>query len=353
MEEQTSTPIKLTSFSSQAGCSCKIAPAVLQQILQGNTAFQNTNLLVGNSANDDAAVFKISEEQAIVCTTDFFTPIVDDAFTFGQIAAANAISDVYAMGATPTLALGVLGFPTQKLPIEIAQQIIKGAIDICNKANIPLAGGHSIDIQEPIFGLNVTGTVAIKNIKQNNGAKVGDLLLLTKPIGIGMLTTAAKRDLLNKEETDFATQQLVLLNKVGEALGKIVGVTALTDITGFGLLGHATEMAKASAVSIQLQYNKIPLYQPAILLAEKRITPDASFRNWNAYSPTTNIASTVNMLQAFSFLPDPQTNGGLLMSVEPNSLQQVQTIFKNFGLEFFCEPIGEVIQRAEKLIYVV
>lgn len=353
MEESTSTPIKLTSFSSQAGCSCKIAPAVLQQMLQGNMALQNSNLLVGNSTNDDAAVYKINEEQAIVCTTDFFTPIVDDAFAFGQIAAANAISDVYAMGATPTLALSVFGFPTQKLPIEIAQQIIKGAIDTCTKANIPLAGGHSIDVQEPIFGLSVTGIVDLKNLKQNNGCKAGDVLMLTKPIGIGMLTTAAKRDVLNKEDIDFATQQLCLLNKVGEALGKIKGVTALTDVTGFGLLGHATEMAKASNLSLTLFYQKIPLYHQALALAEKRIVPDASFRNWNAYSPTTAIDKAVNMLQAFSFLPDPQTNGGLLVSVHPNSLKQVQEVFIAYGLTHFLEPIGEVMEKQEKLVYVV
>lgn len=353
MEEQKFAPIKLTSFSSQAGCSCKIAPAVLQQILHGNTSIINTNLLVGNNTNDDAAVYKINQEQAIVCTTDFFTPIVDDAFAFGQIAAANAISDVYAMGATPTLALSILGFPTQKLPVEIAQQIIKGAIDICTKANIPLAGGHSIDVQEPIFGLNVTGTVALKNIKQNNSAKVGDLLLLTKPIGIGMLTTAAKRDLLNQKEIEFTTQQLILLNKVGEALGKLESVTALTDVTGFGLLGHATEMAKGSGVSIQLHYHKIPLYKQAMPLAEKRIVPDASFRNWNAYSATTEIDKAVNMLQAFSFLPDPQTNGGLLVSIKPTDLGKVQTIFKEYGLENFCEPIGEVVEKGERLVYVL
>lgn len=353
MEEQTYTPIKLTSFSSQAGCSCKIAPAVLQQILQGNTALQNNNLLVGNNGNDDAAVYKINETQAIVCTTDFFTPIVDDPFAFGQIAAANAISDVYAMGATPTIALSILGFPTQKLPVEVAQKIIQGAIDTCNKANIPLAGGHSIDVQEPIFGLSVTGVVQLHHLKQNTGAKAGDLVLLTKPIGIGMLTTAAKRDLLNSEEIEFATQQLCLLNKVGEALGKLESVTAITDVTGFGLLGHTTEIAKASEVSIKINYAKIPLYEQAKVLAEKRIVPDASFRNWNAYSPTTEIDKTVNMLQAFSFLPDPQTNGGLLVTVQPNSLPQVQEVFKEFALQEFIEPIGEVVVKGDKWVYVM
>lgn len=352
MEETTFSPIKLTSFSSQAGCSCKIAPAVLQQILEGNTTLQNSNLLVGNLGNDDAAIYKINEEQAMVCTTDFFTPIVDDPFAFGQIAAANAISDVYAMGATPTIALSILGFPTQKLGADVAQKIIQGAIKTCSEANIPLAGGHSIDVQEPIFGLSVTGIVTIKNIKQNSGTKEGDLLFLTKPIGIGILTTAAKRELLTKEEIDFTTQQLCKLNKVGEALGKIEGVTAITDVTGFGLLGHATEMAKASNLSLQLSYNQIHLYEAAKPLAQKRIVPDASFRNWNGYSQTTHIDSQVNMLEAFSFLPDPQTNGGLLVSVNPNSLQEVQAVFKEYGLENFPQPIGKAISKQEKCIYI-
>ncbi len=351
--ETTTNNIKLTSFSSQAGCSCKIAPAVLQEILQGISVLPNENILVGNNTSDDAAVYKINEEQAIVCTTDFFTPIVDDAFAFGQIAAANAISDVYAMGATPTIALSILGFPTELLPTSIAQQIIKGAIDTCNKAKISLAGGHSIVTKEPIFGLSVTGTTSIQHLKKNNNAKVNDVLLLTKPIGIGMLTTAAKRDVLNKEDVDFATKELCKLNIVGQSLGKIKGVTAMTDVTGFGLLGHATEMAISSGVSMEIFYDKIPLYQQAKTLAEKRIVPDASFRNWNAYSSSTEISKSVNMLQAFSFLPDPQTNGGLLVSVQEENLQEVQELFMQFGLNDFCEPIGKVVTLKEKAIYVL
>ena len=238
-DQLTNGTVRLTQFSHGAGCGCKISPKVLDKILKSNfTLPDNKKLLVGNSSKDDAAVYDLENGQALISTTDFFTPIVDDAFDFGRIASANAIGDVYAMGGKPILAIAILGWPIDKLAPELAQKVIEGSRAICAEAGIPLAGGHSIDTAEPIFGLAVSGLVNIDHLKKNNTAKEGNLLFLTKPLGVGILTTAEKKGLLKEEHKQIAAEKMMQLNKVGEALGKLSGVTAMTDITGFGLLGH-------------------------------------------------------------------------------------------------------------------
>lgn len=346
--------IFLTQYSHGAGCGCKIAPAVLEQILQTSTTVSNfPNLLVGNSSKDDAAVYDLGNNSLLISTTDFFTPIVDDAFDFGRVAAANAISDVYAMGGKPLMALAILGWPVDKLPAALAQQVLEGARSVCEEANIPLAGGHSIDSPEPIFGLSVNGLVEKKWLKKNNTAKEGDVLLLTKPIGVGILSTAQKRKVLNAEHEGVAINFMSKLNSIGKELGKISGVTAMTDVTGFGLLGHLIEMAEGSNTSAELYYSKIPVIEAAKIYLAQRIVPDATYRNWNSYSSKVAFESGVNVMEAFNLLPDPQTNGGLLIAVDPNSLSDVVELLKEQNLSDFIEPIGTFINRGEKSIRVL
>ncbi len=345
--------IKLTQFSHGAGCGCKIAPAVLETILSSSSIQPNyPNLLVGNSSKDDAAIYDMGNGTALISTTDFFVPIVDDPFQFGRIAAANAISDVYAMGGKPIMALAILGWPVEKIPAEIARQVIEGGRSICAEAGIPLAGGHSVDTTEPIFGLSVNGLVVIENLKQNNTAKEGDILLLTKPLGVGILSTAQKRGLLEEADLAILIKQLNQLNKVGEALGNIKGVHAMTDVTGFGLIGHLMEMAEGSGLGAIINYSKINILAAAKKLLAQRIVPDATYRNWNAYSNQVAFAKGVDVMQAFSILPDPQTNGGLLIAVDPTSLKEVQSVLIAFGLENFLEPIGKITAEQEKRISV-
>ncbi|HEV2832994.1 MAG TPA: selenide, water dikinase SelD, partial [Hanamia sp.] len=271
--------IKLTEYSRGAGCGCKISPQVLEEILHSEIAFPNNNLLVGNNSNDDAAVYDLGNGTALISTTDFFMPIVDDAFDFGRVAAANAISDVYAMGGKPVLAVAVLGWPIEKLSSSLAKKVIEGARTICAEANIPLAGGHSIDSAEPFFGLAVNGIVPVSNLKRNNTAKEGDLLFLTKPIGVGILSTAQKRKLLKEEHLKVLIDQLTTLNKVGEELGKIKGVSSMTDVTGFGLAGHLIEMAEGSGLSTELYYSRLCIAEGVLQYLSERIVPDATNRN--------------------------------------------------------------------------
>lgn len=345
--------IRLTRFSHGAGCGCKIASAVLDTILksdQPSTFFPQ--LLVGNASKDDAAAYDLGNDQVLISTTDFFMPIVDDAFAFGKIAGANAISDVYAMGGQPVLAIAILGWPVDKLPAELAQQVIEGARAICAEAGIPLAGGHSIDSPEPIFGLSVNGLVHKEHLKQNNTAQEGDWLLLTKPLGVGILSTAQKKELLSDDDQQVLLQQLMQLNKVGAVLGKISGVHAMTDVTGFGLLGHLLEVAEGSGLSTELYYTKVPVIDAAKNYLAQRIVPDATYRNWNSYSSKTGFGTGVNVMEAFNILPDPQTNGGLLIAVAPDALEQVQNTLREHDLENFIEPIGKMIGKGEKVIMV-
>ena len=349
----TPDSFKLTQYSHGAGCGCKISPKILDEILKSSFVFPNNkNLLVGNHSKDDGAVYDSGNGMALISTTDFFMPIVDDAFDFGRIAAANSISDVYAMGGKPLMAIAILGWPVEKLPVELAQKIIEGARTICAEAGIPLAGGHSIDSTEPIFGLAVTGIVPIENLKKNNTAQVGDYLFLTKPLGVGILSTAQKRGLLKGEHLHVMVEQMASLNNIGEELGKIKGVTAMTDVTGFGLLGHLIEMAEGSGLSAEIYYDKLPVAAGVKDYIAQRIFPDATTRNWSSYSDKVKFEKGVNVMEAFTLLPDPQTNGGLLLSVREDALEEVIEILKKEKLNPVTDPVGRMVEKNEKIIFV-
>ncbi len=340
--------VKLTQYSHGAGCGCKISPQVLDKILQSNLALpDNKNLIVGNHTKDDAAVYDMGNGMALISTTDFFMPIVDDPFEFGRIASANAISDVYAMGGKPILAIAILGWPINTLAPEVAQKVIEGSRSICMEAGISLAGGHSIDSPEPIFGLAVNGFVSVKNIKQNNTAKEGDLLFLTKPLGVGILTTAEKKGLLQKEHLGLAARQMMQLNNIGELLGHIEGVHAMTDVTGFGLLGHLTEMAEGSSLSAVVYMDKIPTIINDIKnYVDKKCVPGGTNRNWDSYGkkigPITDYQKSI--------LADPQTSGGLLIAVDPSALDEVKDLFIQHGLGKFTNPVGLLVAKEENVI---
>jgi selenide,water dikinase len=334
--------IKLTQHSKGGGCGCKISPAILSEILAAHNVGAKSNipqLLVGNDSRDDAAVYQLDEHTALISTTDFFMPIVDDAFAFGQIAAANAISDVYAMGGKPIFALAVLGWPLANLPASVAAQVMEGARKTCADAGIVIAGGHSIDSQDPIFGLVVNGLVPIENLKRNDTAKEGDVLLITKPLGVGILATSQKRGLLTEPDLALLVKQLTTINKAGEALGKIKGVHAMTDVTGFGLAGHLTEMMEGSKLTAKLSYSKIPMI-PVVrdYIAQKAI-PGATARNWNATVDGIELHESIDEKEASLILPDPQTNGGLLIAVDPSALSEVQAVLTAAGIAI-TEPIG-------------
>jgi selenide, water dikinase len=346
----TLTEIKLTQFSHGAGCGCKISPKILDEILQSNISIpDNDKLLVGNHSKDDAAVYDLGNGTALISTTDFFMPIVDDPFDFGRIAAANSISDVYAMGGSPVLAIAILGWPVDKLPAAVAQKVVEGGRSICKEAGISLAGGHSIDSPEPIFGLAVNGIVDINHLKKNNTAQVGDYLFLTKPLGVGILTTAEKKGLLKKEHRSIAAKQMMRLNKIGAALGKIKGVTAMTDVTGFGLLGHLTEMSEGSGVSAELYFEKIPLIISDLnFYTNAKSIPGGTGRNWASFGE--KIGDLTDYQKAI--LSDPQTSGGILIAVKENAVDEVTQLLTANGLGSFTQPVGRIINSAEKLVWV-
>ena len=351
--EQTEQDFKLTQYSRGAGCGCKIAPAVLEEILKTTvTQPADKNLLVGNSSNDDAAAYDMGNGTALIATTDFFMPIVDDAYDFGRIAAANAISDVYAMGGRPIIAIAILGWPVEKLPAALARQVLEGARAVCNEVGIPLAGGHSIDSTEPVFGLAVNGLCAVDDLKRNNTAKEGDLLFLTKPLGTGILATAQKRGVIKDDHLTGLIAQMTQVNKLGEMLGKIKGVTAMTDITGFGLAGHLIEMAEGSGLSAELDYGKVQLMEGVKEYLAQRIVPDATYRNWNAYNSKISFEAGVDVMEAFSTLPDPQTNGGLLIAVSPGAKDEVIALLNENGYGNFSNPVGKLVTSQDKVIIV-
>lgn len=342
--------IKLTQYSKGSGCGCKIAPDQLSSILQSSgKEIIDLNLMVGNKENDDAAVFAIDEHTAIISTTDFFTPIVDDAYNFGRIAACNAISDVYAMGGNPIMAIGILGWPIDKIPLALAQQVLEGARSICFEAGIALSGGHSIETSEPVFGLAVTGMAPKNNIKQNSKAQPGDYLFLSKPLGLGILSAALKRGIIKENDEKLMIEMMTTLNTLGAALGKISGINAVTDITGFGLIGHLTEMTKGSKVSASLYLKNIPTIKNIEYYTSQFCYPDITTKNLNAYSPSTE---GLNGLE-FLLLCDPQTSGGLLVSVSENALPEFYETCKAFD-KFNClqNPIGRINALSEKYIYI-
>ncbi|SEO01715.1 selenophosphate synthase [Duganella sp. CF517] len=323
--------IKLTSFSHGGGCGCKIAPGVLSEILKNSTGFPvPKELMVGIETADDAAVYKLNDEQALIATTDFFMPIVDDPFDFGRIAATNAISDVYAMGGTPIMALALVGMPINKLPIETIGQIIKGGESICAEAGIPIAGGHTIDSVEPIYGLVVLGLVHPSKVKRNADAKAGDVLVLGKPLGVGVLSAALKKDKLDADGYKAMIANTTKLNKPGKALSEMAGVHALTDVTGFGLLGHLLELARGAKLEAHLEMAKIPLLPGVEQLAHDGYFTGASGRNWEAYGKDVTLGAGVSQAQHM-LLTDPQTSGGLLVSCDAGSVDDVLALFRREG----------------------
>lgn len=340
------TPTRLTEWSEGSGCGCKIAPAVLDEILSksGKSGSSDSNLLVGNSSKDDAAIYQVSPELAVINTVDFFTPIVDDAFDFGRIAAANAISDVYAMGGKPIFANAVLSWPVEKLSPDLAAKVLEGAKTICKAAGIELAGGHSIAAKDPIFGLSVNGTVHPHKIKTNNGAKAGDIIYLTKPLGIGVLATALKRQKITAKDYVSLVDTACRLNKIGSILGNHEEVHAMTDVTGFGLLGHLIEMCEGSGVSANIDLHKLPLIDGIQAYINQFIFPDNTYRNWNAYSAKTKGVVGMDLVK----LCDPQTSGGLLVAVHAENQAWFEEALKQQG-----QVIWEIGKFAEKGEFVV
>ncbi|MEO6549067.1 MAG: selenide, water dikinase SelD [Ferruginibacter sp.] len=339
--------IKLTQYSHGAGCGCKISPRILDEILTSNIARPDNNkLIVGNHSKDDAAVYDLGNGTALISTTDFFMPIVDDPFEFGRIASANAISDVYAMGGKPILAIAILGWPVNVLAPAIAQKVIEGSRSICMEAGIPLAGGHSIDSPEPIFGLAVNGLVPLENIKQNNRAQEGDVLFLTKPLGVGILTTAEKKGILKPEHAGLAAKQMMELNEVGEMLGKVKGVTAMTDVTGFGLLGHLVEMAEGSGLNAVINFEKVPIINGIREYVEQQSIPGGTNRNWESYGEKIGTITDYQKM----ILADPQTSGGLLVAVNPSAIDEVIMLLEQYGLREFSIPIGTFATAQQKRV---
>ncbi|MHB1177393.1 MAG: selenide, water dikinase SelD [Daejeonella sp.] len=327
-----SEEIKLTQYSHGAGCGCKISPAILDKILQSPLQHPtDPKLLVGNSTRDDAAVLDLGNGTALISTTDFFMPIVDDAYDFGRIASANAISDVYAMGGKPVLAIAILGWPIDKLSPEVAQKVLEGSRAICAEAGITLAGGHSIDCPEPVFGLAVNGIVDISNLKQNSTASDGCRLYLTKSLGVGILTTAQKKGILKPEHAFIAPESMAMLNKIGETFGKLDYVKALTDVTGFGLLGHLSEMCEGSNLQAVIEFDKVPKIDVVPYYLDQNCIPGGTHRNWSSYGHKVAAgSSTLNHMT--SVLADPQTSGGLLVAVEEARTNEFEDVLRANGI---------------------
>ncbi|GAA4650601.1 selenide, water dikinase SelD [Kistimonas scapharcae] len=340
--------IKLTEYSHGAGCGCKISPAVLNVILESGIELPDfPNLLVGNSARDDAAVYDMGNGEGVISTTDFFMPIVDDPFDFGRIAATNAISDIYAMGGMPVMAIAILGWPVNVLAPEIARKVVDGGRQACLDAGIPLAGGHSIDAPEPIFGLAVTGRVSLEHLKQNNTAQAGDSLYLTKPLGIGILTTAEKKKLLKPEHQTIARDAMCTLNKPGAAFARLPGVSAMTDVTGFGLLGHLLEMCGGSGLQAVVEERLLPVLPHVDEYRIQGAVPGGTGRNFASYG---DKASSLTERQR-DLLCDPQTSGGLLVAVNPVSERDFLTVATDHGLGL--ARIGELKpQEGDRLVVV-
>lgn len=338
--------IKLTQYSHGAGCGCKISPAILDKILHSEIKhLPDSHLLVGNDTRDDAAVYDLGNGTALITTTDFFMPIVDDAFDFGRIASANAISDIYAMGGKPLVAIAILGWPIDKLAPEIAQQVLEGSRSICAEAGITLAGGHSIDSPEPIFGLAVNGILPIPHLKKNSTATSSCRLFLTKPLGVGILTTAQKKGLLKEEHAKIAPDSMSKLNKAGEIFGALPYVKAMTDVTGFGLLGHLAEMCEGSNVQAVLAFDKIPKLDVIEQYLALKCIPGGTKRNLQSYG---HKLGEMNEDKKY-ILADPQTSGGLLLAVEENHIDEFTLLLKKLEIpEVCCQSFGYLEDRTEE-----
>jgi selenide,water dikinase len=340
--------VRLTQFSHGGGCGCKIAPGVLEQILSKTApGLIPKDLLVGIETSDDAAVYRLNDRQAIVATTDFFMPIVDDPFDFGAIAATNAISDVYAMGGQPLFALALVGMPVNQIPLEVIRKILEGGESVCTRAGIPIAGGHTIDSVEPIYGLVAIGLVDPRNLKRNAGAKPGDKLVLGKPIGVGIISAALKKGRLDDAGYKAMIATTTKLNTPGTKLGTLDDVHALTDVTGFGLLGHLLEIAKGSNAGARLHWDAIPILPKALEFAAEGISTGASARNWTGYGNRVKLGANITDAQK-ALLTDPQTSGGLLVACAPQACDEVMRIFRDEG---FGEAaiVGEIVPGAAEV----
>ncbi|GAB1577757.1 selenide, water dikinase SelD [Bordetella petrii] len=342
------SPIRLTQYSHGAGCGCKISPKVLEVILAGSGA-QNLDprLWVGNASRDDAAVYGLDDQRGVVSTTDFFMPIVDDPFDFGRIAATNAISDIYAMGGDPLLAIAILGWPVNLLPPEVAREVVRGGRAACDDAGIPLAGGHSIDAPEPIFGLAVTGVVDKARLKRNDTATAGCRLYLTKPLGIGILTTAEKKSRLRPEDANLARDWMCTLNRPGSRFGRLAGVRAMTDVTGFGLLGHLVEMADGSGLTARIVFDDVPRLPGVEHYLAAGCVPGGTARNYDSYGE--RIAPIGQ--DRINLLCDPQTSGGLLVAVAPEGEAEFLGVAAELGLDL--RAIGELVPRQRHAVEVL
>ena len=341
-------PIRLTQYSHGAGCGCKISPQVLDVILAGSgSQTLDPRLWVGNTSRDDAAVYALDGERGVVSTTDFFMPIVDDPYDFGRIAATNAISDIYAMGADPLMAIAILGWPVNVLPPEVARDVVRGGRAACDAAGIPLAGGHSIDAPEPIFGLAVTGVVDKRHLKRNDTATAGCRLYLTKPLGIGILTTAEKKSKLRPQDVGVARDWMCTLNTPGSRFGKLPGVAAMTDVTGFGLLGHLVEMADGSGLTAQIDYAAVPRLAGVSHYLAEGCAPGGTLRNFDSYGH--KIAPLAQEEQRL-LLCDPQTSGGLLVAVTPEGEAEFLAVAAGLGLAL--APIGQMTARQQFAVQV-
>ncbi|HYP69022.1 MAG TPA: selenide, water dikinase SelD [Thiobacillaceae bacterium] len=335
--------IKLTTLSHGGGCGCKIAPAVLNELLAGmaTAGLVPEALLVGTESSDDAAVYKLNDEQAIVATTDFFMPIVDDPYDFGRIAATNALADIYAMGGRPLFALAVLGMPIDKLPVEVIRRILEGGESVCKAAGIPIAGGHSIDAPEPIYGLVGIGVVHPAQVKRNDQAKAGDVLILGKPLGIGVFADAMKKGQLSAEGYAQMLTSTTQLNTPGIPLADLPGVHAMTDVTGFGLLGHLLEMCRGSRLAAEIQFSSLPIHPLAEMLAQQGFGPGAATRNWNSFVHEVVLPDGAPDWQR-KMLCDPQTSGGLLVACEERIADEVLSTFRKRGFAR-AVPIGRLL----------
>lgn len=338
-------PIKLTSFSHGGGCGCKIAPGVLADILKNTNHFPiPPQLMVGIETSDDAAVYRLNDEQALIATTDFFMPIVDDPYDFGRIAATNAISDVYAMGGTPIMALALVGMPISQLPLDVIGKVLEGGESVCAEAGIPIAGGHTIDSVEPIYGLVALGLVHPSRVRRNGDARAGDRLILGKAIGVGVMSAALKKGLLNEAGYAAMIATTTQLNKPGAVLSAMPGIGAITDVTGFGLLGHLLEVTRASRLTARISVASIPLLPQVKSLAEQGCITGASARNWNAYGKDIRFQGEIDDVSR-QLLTDPQTSGGLLVSVRPEQVRTVLDLFHESGFHAASE-IGELTEPA-------
>ncbi|HKS13665.1 MAG TPA: selenide, water dikinase SelD [Pseudomonas sp.] len=343
-----SEPIRLTQYSHGAGCGCKISPKVLDVILaESGTQALDPKLWVGNASRDDAAVYALDDERGVVSTTDFFMPIVDDPYDFGRIAATNAISDIYAMGGDPLMAIAILGWPVNVLPPEIAREVIRGGRAVCAEAGIPLAGGHSIDAPEPIFGLAVTGVVSKRHLKRNDTAVAGCRLYLTKPLGIGILTTAEKKSKLREQDQGLARDWMCTLNTPGSRFGKLDGVLAMTDVTGFGLLGHLVELAEGSGLTALLQYDAVPRLPGIEYYLAEGCVPGGTLRNHDSYGHKLGALTDDQK----HLLCDPQTSGGLLVAVSEQGEAEFLAVAAELGLSL--APIGTLVERQSHAVEVL